>query len=73
MVFVMVFICTAQGVALFGDVALFKQVWPWWRKCVTLGVGCLKTLFVASWEASLLLAALGTRGGALSSSSPMSA
>jgi hypothetical protein len=47
--FVMVCKCLAQGVALFGDVALLEWVWPCWSRCVTVGVG-FKTFILAAWK-----------------------
>ena len=43
----------------------YRDVWPWWRKCVIVGV-VFKTLLLAAWKQ--VLAAFGTRGGILSSS-----
>ena len=48
-----------RGVALLGGVALLEEVWPCWRKCVTVEVGFEVSYVQAlpSMEASLLLAA----------------
>jgi hypothetical protein len=47
----MVCICSAQGVALFGGVALLEWVWPYWSRCVTVDVA-FETLILAAWEPS---------------------
>jgi hypothetical protein len=46
---VMVCICSAQGVALLGGVALLEWMWPCWSRCVTVGVS-FKTLILAAWK-----------------------
>lgn len=48
LVLVMVWRCLVQRMALL-DVALLKQVWPYWRKCVIVGV-TFKTLILAPWK-----------------------
>ena len=51
---VVLLICLAQEVALLEDMALLGEVWPCWRKYVTVGMG-FETLFldalrtVCSW------------------------
>ena len=40
---------SAQGVALLEGMALLEWVWPFWSKCVTVGVG-FKTLILAAWK-----------------------
>lgn len=37
----------AQGVALLGGMALLEWVWPYWSKCVTVGMG-FNSLFLAA-------------------------
>jgi hypothetical protein len=36
LVFVVVRTCLAQGVSLLEGVALLEEVWPCWRKCVSV-------------------------------------
>jgi hypothetical protein len=36
-----------------GSVALLEEVWPCWRKCVTVGLG-FDTLLLAAWETIFL-------------------
>ena len=43
-------ICLAQGVALFGGVALLELMWPCWSGSVTLGVS-FNTIVLTSWKA----------------------
>jgi hypothetical protein len=43
----MVCISLAQGMALFGGVALMEWVWPYCSRCVTVGIG-FKTLLLAA-------------------------
>ena len=37
------------GVVLLGGVALLEEVWPYWKKCVTVWVGNA-TLLLTMWE-----------------------
>jgi hypothetical protein len=46
-VFVMVYICLTQGVALLDSVALLEWVWSCWSRHGTVGIG-LKTLILAA-------------------------
>jgi hypothetical protein len=41
-------ICLAQGVVLLG-MFLLEQVWPCWRKLITMGMG-FETLLLATWK-----------------------
>jgi hypothetical protein len=44
---VVVWMRLAQGVALLGGMALLEWVWPYWSKCVTVGMG-FNSLFLAA-------------------------
>jgi len=48
----MVCICLAQGVALFGGVALLEQVWSCWSRCVTVGVALRPYSYLSGIESS---------------------
>jgi hypothetical protein len=38
-----------ESVKLLGGMAWLEEVWPCWRKCVTVGLG-FKTLILAAWK-----------------------
>ena len=49
---VVVWICLAQGGALLEGVALLEWVWPYWSRCVTVGMGFRTLILVPVSQSS---------------------